>query len=395
MKTESGKRYLTLLLAGAIAAFTPQWTMASTAPCTPINNTATVAYRVGTVDQTPKDSNTASFNVGVKVIVSVTNNDGNEVTVIPGTGKYALKFTVKNDGNAVQDYDLTAEAAATTTVSPYGGNNDSFNGTTIAIYPDVNGDGNFVWADDGGAAITKLDNVAADGGTKVAFVVYSPTDLQEDNLETAVYNLMATSKWMDDSAITFGNVTPTAAQAGGACGGISVDVVAGDGGGTATGDGSKDGKHSDDGAFEVASATIGVTKGYSVVSDPINGVTTPKAIPGAVVRYSVAIANTGGASAVLSNISDALAATLQIISTAGNATWAVPASTRATKNGTLTADTADANADGLGHSNTGAVAGTLTATLATILAADGANGYAAGELKTGETLTITFDATVQ
>lgn len=394
MKTNSNKKFLIPLLVGALAALTPQWAMASTAPCTPINNTATVSYKVGTVDQPNKDSNTASFNVGVKVIVSVTNNDGNEVTVVPGTGKYALKFTVKNDGNAVHDYDLTAEAAATNTVSPYGGNNDSFNGTTIAIYPDVNANGTFDAGTDDAAAITKLDDVAADGGTKVAFVVYSPTDLQEDNLETAVYNLMATSKWMNDSAITFGNVTPTAVQAGGACNGsISVDVVAGDGAGTATGDGSKDGKHSDKGAFEVASATIGVTKGFSVVSDPINGTTSPKAIPGAVVRYSVAIANTGGASAVLSNISDALAATLQIVSTANNATWAVPASTRATKSGTLTADTN--NADGLVHTNPTAVAGTLTATLATILAADALNGYAGGELKTGETLTITFDATVQ
>lgn len=393
-------RLTALLLTGALAAMTPLSALATTPPCTPINNTATVAYNVGGVGQAPVADAAPEFNVGVKVMVAVANNDGNEVTVVPSpTINYALKFTVTNNGSAVQDYDLTAEPAVSTTPSPYGGNNDSFNGTTVAIYADAVGGtaGVFDATDFAAGTITTLNDVAKDGGSKVVFIVYSPTDLQESNLETAVYYLKATSKWADDSAITFASVSPTAAQAGGVCDGtISIDVVAGDVDGPATADILNDGEASDDGAFEVSSATIGVTKTSTVIWDPINLGVGAKAIPGAIVRYSVAIANTGGSSAVVTTIEDTLENSLQIDATADNADWAVTGSTRATITDTLTADTGDLTViDGLGHVNTALVGGKLTATLTTILAADGANGYAAGELKAGETVTVSFNATIQ
>lgn len=396
MKTRWNSKFLALLLVGALAVVSPTWTMASTAPCTQVSNTATLQYTVGGVDPTGGTGVTsapAAFNVGVKSIVTVTNSDVNEVSVVPGATKYALTFTIQNDGNTIQDYDLNAEAASNGTASPFDGANDSFDGTTIEVYIEDGTTAGFQSGED--TLASSIDNLAADGGSQVAYIVYSPTDLAEDNLETAVYHLVATGKWADDTAMgAAGGVTPTAAQVATCNGGTAIDLVYGDADGSGS-DGDKDGAHSDDGAFEVSTATIGITKGYTVVSDPINGASSPKAIPGAVVRYSIAIANTGASSAVLSTITDGLAATLQVVSTADNATWAVTGSTRATSNGTLTVDTADANADGLGHSDTSVVAGTVTATLTTVLAADGANGYAAGELKSGETLTLTFDATVQ
>jgi uncharacterized repeat protein (TIGR01451 family) len=53
--------------------------------------------------------------------------------------------------------------------------------------------------------------------------------------------------------------------------------------------------------FCKAAAGISVTKVSSVISDPFNGTTNPKAIPGAVMEYCVLISNTG--SATLSSIS--------------------------------------------------------------------------------------------
>jgi uncharacterized repeat protein (TIGR01451 family) len=47
-------------------------------------------------------------------------------------------------------------------------------------------------------------------------------------------------------------------------------------------------------------ATLTLVKTSSVISDPINGSTNPKAIPGAIVRYSILVTNTG-ATAVDSN----------------------------------------------------------------------------------------------
>lgn len=41
------------------------------------------------------------------------------------------------------------------------------------------------------------------------------------------------------------------------------------------------------------SATLGMTKAWQVVSDPENGTTNPKAVPGALVRYSITVTNTG------------------------------------------------------------------------------------------------------
>ena len=403
MKTKQTTRFLLMLLIAALAVMVPQFAAASTAPCTTITNLATANYSVGGIGQTPENSNTTTFDVGVKVIVTVTNNDGDEVTVVPGTTKVALKFTVTNDGNAVHDYDLTAEASADTTPSPYDGADDSFDGTTIAIYDDTGGTpGSFDATD---SVITSLDDVAADGGSAVVYIVYTPSDLSEDDLETAVYYLMATSKWADDAAISYGTDSPEASEAGGSCdGATSVDVVAGDGDGDATGDDDKDGEHSDDGAFEVSSAIIGVTKSQSVIWDPVNYNSSPAFIPGAIVEYEIEIANTGGAAAVLTTITDALqVANLTLVSTfydgslgtdtptssSGEAfvvTCTAPCGTRACESAgyTFTALTAD----GIVFSTP-----TITATMATVLPSEDSCPVGQIDATTG-VVTIKFQATI-
>jgi hypothetical protein len=44
---------------------------------------------------------------------------------------------------------------------------------------------------------------------------------------------------------------------------------------------------------KAANATLTLVKFSSLISDPINGTTNPKAIPGAIVRYSITVTNTG------------------------------------------------------------------------------------------------------
>ncbi len=433
MKIRWINRLSAMLLIGALAVMVPKLALASTPPCTLVSNTAKVFYTVGGVDLTGGaglESSAATFNVGVKVIVSVTNNDGNEVTVTPSTTTtYALKFTVRNDGNAVHDYDLSAIAAVNdgSVASPYDGNNDTFDGTTIAIYPDAGTDGIFVsGVDDAVAAITTLTDVPADGGEVVVFIVYSPTDLAEDNLETAVYHLQATSKWNDDSVITYGavsdTITPTAAQAGGTCDGtVAVDVVAGDTAtaGTLAADIANDGTHSDDGAYEVSSAAISIAKAVTTIWDPVyqNTNSPAAAIPGALVQYVLTIANAAGAeSAVLTTITDALIGTLAMdpdLKVAGAATTIAALvnanaagdgfmakiinSTRTSSgvglaNNTDTYYTTADDGDGIDLN-----VATIEADLALVLAADTGGGtpYVDGELKGGETLTITFNAIIQ
>ena len=52
-------------------------------------------------------------------------------------------------------------------------------------------------------------------------------------------------------------------------------------------------RHSFSGSFAVGGARVLVTKSAQTVADPINGGANPKAIPGAVVLYSLSVANNG------------------------------------------------------------------------------------------------------
>lgn len=56
----------------------------------------------------------------------------------------------------------------------------------------------------------------------------------------------------------------------------------------------------DETTFNVVSGSVSVTKISSVISDPVNGTTNPKAIPGAVMEYCILITNTGATA--LSNV---------------------------------------------------------------------------------------------
>ena len=70
------------------------------------------------------------------------------------------------------------------------------------------------------------------------------------------------------------------------------------------GDVARDGSHSDNDDYTVQTATLAVTKTSRVISDPFNNTTNPKLIPGAVVEYCIAVANSGGAAATSVVIND-------------------------------------------------------------------------------------------
>jgi uncharacterized repeat protein (TIGR01451 family) len=407
------------LLLGIIALAAPQMAEAvGTAACTVVSNTAHLTYQVGGVDPTGgagvDPAVPATFTVGNKVMVTVEKSDSSAVSVIPNSSaanlvaanKY-LTFTVTNAGNAVQDYTL-AVLNPSGEADIFGGAADSFDLSGVTAYLDVNNNGVYD-AGDTATTILQLDPTVTYGanpvGTRKVFIV--PTGatpvvpVNQANGTQAVYILQATSNKGNGLA----NTVETQNQnnglvykiGGGSC---NADIVLAENTHTSnktlpSAEVHWDGKDTARDTFIVATAAIAVSKTSVVYSDPVNLLVTPKAIPGAVIRYTISIANTGSASATLTTISDALNAALQIVSTAGGASWSVPASARTTKSGTLTADTADANTDGLGHTNTALVGGTLTWTLATILKADVPNGYAAGELKTNETINLVFDATIQ
>jgi uncharacterized repeat protein (TIGR01451 family) len=286
MSTKRTYLFLALLLISVMTIMVPQHAFAAgTASGTTISNQATVNYQVGGISQTAINSATISFVVDNKVNVTVAQL-GN-ATVVPGSTNQVLSFSVTNNGNTAQSYALSAT------------NNTGITMNNVRIYRDVNANGTY----EAGTDILYVDattfgSIAADGVLRVLIVADTPAGAT--NGQTAVYNLIA-------ATTNAGTTTATTQTAGADTPGV-VDVVFADAAGSATGDTARDGKHSTTATYTVNAATLTVTKTSAVYSDPFNGTTSPKAIPGAIITYTVTIANAaGGANATGVTITDSLA----------------------------------------------------------------------------------------
>ena len=73
---------------------------------------------------------------------------------------------------------------------------------------------------------------------------------------------------------------------------MGVEIVFADGDGSGTTEVAKDGKYADNNAYKVSDSELTATKSSCVVSDPYNGTTNPKRIPGATIRYTIEVENT-------------------------------------------------------------------------------------------------------
>jgi hypothetical protein len=276
--------FLALFLIGAMAIMVPQHALAAgTASNTSISNQATVNYQVGGVSQAAINSNVVTFVVDNKVNLTVTQL-GN-ATVVPGSTNQVLSFSVTNNGNTTQRYALSATS------------NSGITMTNVRVYIDAGTLGTLDGADTLYVDASTGGNIAPDGVLRVLIVADTPASAT--NGQTAVYNLIATTVDMNSTTVT--TQTAGANTAG-------VDVVFADALGSATGDVARDGRHSTTATYTVNAATLTVTKTSAVYSDPFNGTTNPKAIPGAIITYTITIANAaGGASATSVAITDSLA----------------------------------------------------------------------------------------
>jgi uncharacterized repeat protein (TIGR01451 family) len=326
-------RLLTMALTGALAALAPQWAMAGgTLSGTAIDNIATVNYKVGNVSQPLVESSptgnsvtgvgggaVTTFKVDDKVNFDIASNNAAFVTTYPGSSAVALKFTITNTGNTPHDFNLSNVVGAANT----------FVAGSITYYKDDGGTvGSFDATD---TAITFLDELAVDTPTVVYLVAAVP--ITAANGDVASYALKATAH----AAGAAGLGAITTANSGVADTAGSVDVVFADidSDGAATGDdkgvdgtnsissvtdgqyngvyvmwaGGSPGSGDPGKGYQVAASVLTVTKTSAVYSDPINGTTNPKAIPGAVVTYTITIANAGGGEAATNvTIVDSLAA---------------------------------------------------------------------------------------
>lgn len=316
-----------------------------------IVNMVTVNYQVGGVAQTAGSASN-SFVVDRKVNLTVAEVGTVTTQVSPGQTAAVTTFTVTNNSNATLDFALAAANGA----AAHGGT-DNFDVTNIKTYVDSNGNGTYDAGTD--LEVTYLDELAADASKTVFVVVNVPLSLNTNDV--AGVTLTATGR----EGGTSGSQGAALTQTSGADTANTMDTVFADGAGAI--DASRDAAHSARDDYTVLAAALTVTKQSRVVSDPFNGTTNPKAIPGATIEYCIVVANAAGSATATSvAISDPLPATVTYDSSFG-----------VLLNGSYSAGSCAADGTNSGTYSAGTVSGTLASVAA------------------GQTKTLLFRATIQ
>jgi uncharacterized repeat protein (TIGR01451 family) len=322
------------VLAASAIAVSPAFAAGTTAGTTVTNN-VTLDYKVGGVDQN-QVSASDSFTVDRKVNLLVTEG-GTTTSVSPGQLAAVTSFSVANSSNA--PLDLALAVTQLSGGSAAHGGTDNFNVTGPKMYLDSNANNGYDPGTD--VEITYLDQLAADD-SKTVFVV-ADIPLGRATGDVAGVRLTATAS----EATAAGSLGATITQTSGA-NTSGVDTVFAD---TAT-DGNvlRDGIHFDEDDYTVLAASLTATKTSRVISDPFNGSTNPKMIPGAVVEYCIAVANAAGsATATGISVSDDLPDETSYDSSFG-----------IKLNGTVTGGNCNADGTSGGSFASGIVSGTLT-----------------------------------
>ncbi|MDO9370588.1 MAG: hypothetical protein Q7T68_18630 [Sphingopyxis sp.] len=281
------------LAAFSSVAATPALAAGTTAGTT-ITNTATVDFQVGGVSQVQQSASN-NFTVDRKINLLVEEVGTVTTNVVPGQANAVTTFQLTNSSNETLDFALVASQIAGGTAAH--GGTDTFNANNIRIYRDNTATGTVGSWDAGDTLITGyIDELVVDTAIRLFVVADIPTALA--NNAVAGVTLRATAReggvaGTQGVAITETTGANTAGK----------DTVFADIAGVA-GDVARDASHSDDDDYTVQTATLGVTKISRVISDPFNNTTNPKLIPGAVVEYCIAVANTGSADATTVLIND-------------------------------------------------------------------------------------------
>ena len=331
-----------LVLAGLAA--TPAYA-AGTAANSTITNSVTVNFQVGGVAQTAVSASN-TFTVDRKVNVTVAEVGSTTTSVSPGQLAAVTAFTVTNLSNATLDFALAA--AQQTGGAGAHSNTDNFDATNVQIYVDTNSNGVYNAGTD--TLVTYLDELAADT-SRTVFVV-SDIPIARVNNDVAAVTLTATGR----EGAGVGSMGAALTQTAGADSQNTMDTVFADGAGAT--DASRDAAFSAKDDYTVLAAALTATKTSRVISDPFNLLVNPKAIPGAVVEYCIAVANAaGGASATSVTLGDILpaATTYQASSIKLNGTVT---GVTCNADGTAVTDAADVDA-GAYDSPTTTVSGTI------------------------------------
>jgi uncharacterized repeat protein (TIGR01451 family) len=290
-------------LSAGVLLFAQQAFSAGTAAGQDVDNLATITYEVNNVVQDVVESapgvgnavpgagngTITTFKVDNRVDFSLTQVGTAHTTVTPGETDAFVEFLLSNDGNSAQDFNLAVtDLVAGDVVNTLDDTNVNLANLRIRV---GNGGGVPVLTD-----LPYGDEIAAD--TTVTVYVFGDADLILGlvNGDVANIELTATVAAAGTASSLGADLTDDILNPDTA----GVEVVFAEGGVLG------DGIESDRDGFLVSSAGLTVSKIATVISDPFNGATNPKAIPGAVVEYVITVSNGGASAADNVSIADAI-----------------------------------------------------------------------------------------
>lgn len=296
---------LRLGMTATVLLFTQHALAAGTTAGTDVVNLATVDYSVNgnnqeDIESAPGAGNSVpgvgngtatTFVVDNRVDFTLTQVGAAHTIVSPGQTDAFVEFLLTNNGNSAQDFRMTVAQL---------GSGDGAVNTLVDTDVDLNnlrirvgnGGGVPVLGD-----LEYADELAEDGSVTVYVFGDADSVLGLVNGDVANIELSATVAAAGTASSLGGDL---ADDAGNPDDPATVDVVFADGGALG------DGVESDRDGFEVQSAGLNVTKVATVIDDPFNGTTDPKAIPGATVEYVITIVNSGALDADNVSITDAI-----------------------------------------------------------------------------------------
>jgi hypothetical protein len=298
-----------------------------------VTNTANLSYTSGS-DARTAVSNVVTFKVDRKVIFNLTGTNTDQ-TVAPGDVTTS-EYTLTNTSNAPIDYKITAPTSPNVTLII---DDDST--------PGISAGDTRVTSSSNPTTTTPIALTTADGGapSRAIFVEITTPATAVDG-DTTAYSLQISAVEPAGSNIgTAGNnIIPTPVTT--AWDPAAVQTVVDNSAANADNQGIL---RTGTGTFTVGAANIALIKSVKILSDPISGTAAanvfPKAIPGAVVQYTLTVKNIGHAPATV-QLTDLLSDKFDKLGTITSVEIGGLAPT-ASQTPTLTADSSTTGFDGL------------------------------------------------
>ncbi len=264
-----------LATVAAVLLFSQQAFAVGTAAGTDVNNQASIAYSVGSVPQTAVQSNIATFRVDNRVNFTLVP-DPNPVVptqVNVGDTQVAVRFLLQNTGNQTQDFAFLPTNEADGVI--VNGNTDSGQMNNLSVVADNNDDNTVNDAED------FIEELTADATRVVWIVADADTPIPNELLDGDFAHVLLSATVRAGGGGGLGGIITTSAS----------DTVGTEDVVVAVGGVLDEDSASAQNTYQVASASLTVTKASLLIDDPINGTVNPFHIPGATVEYTITVTN--------------------------------------------------------------------------------------------------------